>query len=423
MISIRSLVVFANLLRAATALSLPTGSILVNNIVVPHEKYDFAKQGVGAHWASEYPKEWGSEDYHYQFNDPDPDGVFSSTITADEKYLAMSNGTHVTFVDLETRSTASVFALAMPDGNLISGLMFHLAQHGGYHMFASGVPYEAIKTLRMPLSSHLKPLEDSSIYSGRVGDISKQGKLALLQGSLYDLEGANTPVATLADPTGITGLSFSPDGVHLAALGYWADTLDLWNATSGQRIHQFPKTGVQNWVTQFSGDGQYIAYAMSGRKNTVQVFAVGNLTAPPIELSDFNFWPRHLAWSQDGKKLAVADHDRLRVFSIPSREMVQTWEIKNWDQEGAEPGYELSDVSFLDGGNKITWVYRAGRYLYDFETNTKWYWTPRTSDHAWGGMGFSFLSNMDMVVTHDGDATVRFWKLGGHLSARLHSHM
>jgi hypothetical protein len=99
----------------------------------------------------------------------------------------------------------------------------------------------------------------------------------------------------------------------------------------------------------------------------------------------------------------VADRDRLRIFRVSSQEVVQTWEVG-----GGENGFSPYDVSFLDNGNKLTWTYRDGRYLYDFEKNTKWYWTPRTMDHIWGSMGCSFLNQKNLAVTHDGNLTVRF---------------
>ena len=47
------------------------------------------------------PEGMGSEDSHYQFNNPDPEDTFISTITLDERYLVMGNGTHIRFIDLE----------------------------------------------------------------------------------------------------------------------------------------------------------------------------------------------------------------------------------------------------------------------------------------------------------------------------------
>jgi len=410
MIATHLVLASAGLLQTASSLTLRTTEVLVNNIVVPREKSDFTKDGVSAQWASGYPKEWGSEDYQYQFNEPDPEDTFTSAITPDEKYLAMSNGTHVTFVDLEKNSTAATLAHTMPDRILALSLMLRPAPQGGYDVFTSGSSggkYDVISaTVRTRLSSDLKPIGDPSTYQGAVGDISKQGKLAALSGNIYDLEGSDTPIATLTDQPDITDLSFSPDGVHLASVSWHAQTADLWNATSGQKIFQFPATKAQNWVTQFSPDGKYIAIALGSSNNTIQVYTLGNLTAPPTEIKGFNDWPRNLDWSTDSKTLTVADSGRLRIFKVPSREVVQTWEV-----DGSENVLSPYGVSFLDNGNKLTWTYRDGRYLYDFEKNTKWYWTPRTMDHTWGGMGLSFLSKKNMAITHDGDSTVRFWKI------------
>jgi WD40 repeat protein len=410
MIATHILLVTAGLFQVASSLSLRAREVLVSNTPVPKEKSDFTKNNVSARWASGYPKEWGSEDYHYQFNEPDPEDNFSSGITSDEKYLAMSNGTHVTFIDLDANSTVSIITLAMPDGIAALTLMLRSAPQGGYDLFqagSSGSKYDRISaTVRIRLSSDLKPVGKPVVYQGEIGDISKQGKLAFLTGSIYDLEGTETPIATLTNQSDITRMSFSPDGVHLASVSWYAKTADLWNATSGQKIFQFPATNAQNWVTRFSPDGKYIAIALGSSNNTIQLYTIDNLTNPPIEIKGFNDWPRYLDWSPDSSTLAVADTARLRMFKVPSQEVVQKWEV---DDAGSM--IPPIGVSFLENGNKLTWMYRDGRYLYDFEKNTKWYWAPRTLDHIWGGNGFSFLSKKNTVVTQDGDSTVRFWKI------------
>jgi hypothetical protein len=146
--------------------------------------------------------------------------------------------------------------------------------------------------------------------------------------------------------------------------------------------------------------------ALGSSNNTIQIYAIGNLTAPPTEIEGFKDWPRNLDWSPDSETLAVADRNRLRIIRVSSQEVVQTWEVG-----GGENGLSPYDVSFLDNGNKLTWEYRDGRYLYDLEKNTKWYWTPRTMDHIWGSMGYSFLNQKNPAVTHDGNSTVRTWKI------------
>jgi hypothetical protein len=101
----------------------------------------------------------------------------------------------------------------------------------------------------------------------------------------------------------------------------------------------------------------------------------------------------------------VADGNRIRISSVPSLEVVRTWEVD------ASNLLLLYGVSFLDNGNKLIWMYCDRRHLYGFATNTKWFWTSRTMDHICGGEDLSFLNNRSIAVTHDGDSTVRFWKI------------
>jgi WD40 repeat protein len=298
MIATHLLLASAGLLRTSRSLSLHAREVLVNDFLVPKEKSDFMNDGIRAQWAYGYPKQWGSEDYHYQFSKPDPEDTFSLGPTSDEKYLAISNGTHVTLIDLEQNSTVSTLALAMPDRIAALTLMLRPTPEGGYDVFLSGSgggKYDIISaTVRIGLSSELKPAGNASIYQGGIGDISKQGKLASLSGYIYDLEGTDTPIATLTDRLDITDLSFSPDGVYSASVSWHAQTADLWNATFGRKIFQFPATKGQNWATQFSPDGKYTAIAFGSANNAIRVYNLENLTAPPAEIKGFNDWPRNL---------------------------------------------------------------------------------------------------------------------------------
>jgi hypothetical protein len=236
---------FANHLLLASTVLLPTVSsnslrardASVNNVLIPGGKTNFAKDGVSAQWAAGYPKEWGSVNNHYQFNEPDPEDSFASAITPDEKYLEMPNGTHVKFVDLEKNSTTTIIALAMPERIRTWTLMLRPAPQSGHVVLSSGTSggkYDVISaTVRIRLPADLSPVGKHSVYPGEIGAITAQGKVASLSGYIYDLEGTETPSSLHTGQPNLTGMNFSPDGQRLASVSWHAGTADLWNVTSG----------------------------------------------------------------------------------------------------------------------------------------------------------------------------------------------
>jgi WD40 repeat protein len=414
MVFFRLFLTTTGLLQAVDSAVIPgLKTVLINNVLIPETKSNFANNNVTAKWALGYPKERGSEDFSYQFNLPDPEDTFNAVVTDDGKYLTLFNKTHVEFIDVGKNTTASLLPFQSPVNTFVSGLTVRPAAQGGYEVltgFNSRSMYDSpTMTLRQRVGTDLKPIGASITYQGSISAISKQGKMVSPDGYIYDLEStSNSAVATLKDQHDLTDFSFSPDGVHLASVSWNAMTADLWNATSGEKIFHFPDTGAQNWLTRFSPDGEYVAIALGSSNNTIQIYALSNLTAPPIEIKGFNDWPRNLDWSSTSQQIAIADDGRLRVYNVPSKEIVQNWELT-----GLQDGYyyQPTGVKWLDHGNKLSWQWSYAKYMYDFETNSEWVWTIRDTDHSWGPEGLYLLEEKGYAVTVDGDSTVRFWKI------------
>jgi WD40 repeat protein len=386
-------------------------TVLVNNVLIPETKSNFAKGNVTALWAPGYPKQRGSEDFSYQLNVPDPEDTFNAVITDDGKYLTIWNKTHLEFIDVDKNTTAALISFQTPANTFVSGLTVRPAAQGSYDVltgFNSRYIYDTpTNTLRQRVDADLKPVGTSIIYEGDIGAISKQGKLVANNGNIYDLEStSNSSVASLRGQD-LTDFSFSPDGIHLASVSWHAMTADLWNATSGDRIFHFPDTGAQNWGAHFSPDGKYVAIVLGSANNTLQIYSLGNLTAPPIEIKDFKNAPTHLDWSSTSQQIAIGDAERLRVFNVPSKEVVQTWEATGL----SEGQHYQPSVKWLDNDKKISWQWSYVKYIYDFENNSEWAWTIGNTDHSWGPEGFYLLKEKGYAVTVDGDSTVRFWKL------------
>ncbi|CAI6332760.1 unnamed protein product [Periconia digitata] len=387
---------------------------LVNSILVPKLKSDFAKNNVSAQWAPSYPKEWGSEDLQFQFNDPMPDEVFSGVLTDDGRYLAMLNGTHVRFLDIDLNTTVTTFSLGLPANYAAQHLVVRSTPEGGYDVFADGAkPLISVDSVfRRQLYPDLTLTSETPIaYKGALGTFSKQGKMALTPGSIHDLNTPNSPAIILEGQTSVTDLNFNPNGTLLSTVNWNLRTADLWNATTGAKIFAFPDAKAQNWRTLFSPDGKYIAIALGSGNRSIQIYATENLAAKPITLTGFKDWPRVLEWSQSSSFLAVGDPGRLQVFGVPDGTVLQTWELESTNN-GV---YSVDDVHWVDGDRKILFAFRYAVYVYDFEKNLKRWITPRVTDHMWTEQNLKVRvgegEGDGILVSGDPDGVARGWKL------------
>lgn len=410
MVAISVLYAFAGLLQAAASRSFKPLTEAFDP--APKLKSDFQKANTTAQWAPGYPKVWGSEDFHLQFNEPEPDDVFRGVVTEDEKYLAMFNGSHVKFVDLDTNATMSIFKLGNARIAYGSGLTLRATAQGGYDVLTQGAENyssNANTIYRQRVASDLQPVgEPTSFSCGEIGDIDKNGRIATTCGDIYDLNSPNATSVKLNSSTKITGMSFSSDGQYISTVGWEARTADLWNATTGEKILEFPPTNAQNWVTKISPDNKYVLISLGTRY--LQIYSLANLTAAPRVLGPtfFNDWMRSIEWSPDSKFLAIGDAGRMRLWKVPELELVQSWEI---DRSAGGQVIETNGLVWFDNGNKVSWEHLYGRYMYDFEKNVKWWWSVGVNDHSWGGGGVYFLKKRGYVATEDGDSVMRFWKI------------
>ncbi|ORY04388.1 WD40-repeat-containing domain protein [Clohesyomyces aquaticus] len=411
MVASHFLYAFAGLLEVTLGRSVsPRQTNSSNDLIpIPKFKFDFKKADVPAQWATGYPKKWGSEDSRLQFNVPIPEDIFNGVLTDDEKYVGMFNGSHAMFVDLDTRATISTFSLG-PADSYNSGLTVRKTSNGEYDVFITASAYRyasTSKTVRRHLTKDFQPVGEESFYD--VGDIKafdKDGRMATTDGYIIDVGSTNITIK-LKNPPKISDMSFSSDGQYLSTVGWQDMSADLWNTTSGDRILQFPATNAQNWVTRISPDNKYVLISLG--TGSIQLYSLANLTAQPTVLSHFNNWIRNIEWSPDGKYLATGDDDRLQLWKFPEAVVVQTWEVYN--QGAPTYGSAPYGIVWMDGGSKISWSYRYGRYMYDFEKNERYWFTPGLWDHSWGGNGISFLKKKGLVMTVDGDSFIRFWKV------------
>ncbi len=116
----------------------------------------------------------------------------------------------------------------------------------------------------------------------------------------------------------IWDLSFSPDGSRVVTVGDRA--ADVWDAVTGKLILTLSSATSSLYQVKFSPDGKEIGtYGGDGAVRLWDAFTGANLLTLPSVLTRYS---SDLAFSPDGKNLAVADAIGIHIFVLPIDDVV-----------------------------------------------------------------------------------------------------
>ena len=195
-------------------------------------------------------------------------------------------------------------------------------------------------------------------------------------------------------------LAFSPDGRCLAT-GSLDSTLKVWDlaaARAGEarrEMHREP-AGVNSLC--YTADGGSIVTAHGNRVLRVQDAATGRLAATlrgPEANSNL------MALHPDGKRLAVASHDRtLRLFDLASRAQVQVLQLPH-----RKP---LTGLLFFPGGEHLATVAQDNSVqLWDLSATTPLAALWGQQDDAF--VGLALYGNGEHLAVALADGRIRLW--------------
>jgi WD40 repeat protein len=155
-------------------------------------------------------------------------------------------------------------------------------------------------------------------------------------------------VQTYTGQADVESLSWSADGTYVASSGVASsgdDSIQVWNALTGQRIYDFESNQRCNHNVAWSPDGKTLAYLNCDQVRVVNPFT-GQLLKTHTGPHD-SFGLSALAWSPDGKYLVSAG-DHIEVWSVATGRTYYTF-TKN-----ASPIYRLAwspDGKYLASAN------------------------------------------------------------------------
>jgi WD40 repeat protein len=157
----------------------------------------------------------------------------------------------------------------------------------------------------------------------------------------------------------VTGVAISPDNSTIASVGY-DQTLRLWDAVSGNKIHAFQDVEAFLSVT-FSPDGKTIATSSESGKICLWDTITGKLKATLEGLKEAVFT---LAFSPDGKNIIAGDYDNDIIL----------WEVATQKQLKVFTGHEhpIRKLGFSpDGKTLFSYDYDSNIFVWDVDTTNK----------------------------------------------------
>ncbi|MBD2179179.1 PD40 domain-containing protein [Pseudanabaena sp. FACHB-1998] len=201
----------------------------------------------------------------------------------------------------------------------------------------------------------------------------------------------------------VSTVAYSPDGKYIAT-GSYDTTVKLWDV-NGKKLHTF--AGHKDVVTSvaFANDSQYIASASIDR--TVKIW---NIESKEVKSFDFSEGINSVAFSPDGKQLAITSGKEIFLIALSNGEKLQT--LKGHSDE-------VLNATFSPDGKQLATA-SVDKTIKIWSNDGKELQTLR--GHSGEVTSVVFSTDGKQLASASADNTVKLWNLEGKELFTLKGH-
>ncbi|HEV8060628.1 MAG TPA: sigma-70 family RNA polymerase sigma factor [Gemmataceae bacterium] len=208
------------------------------------------------------------------------------------------------------------------------------------------------------------PTAEASAFSASLHTPKQQEKARL------DLHGDPLPAGALArlgtvrlrPGNEVTAVAFSPDGSKLASGPIYANVVQIWDRASGRLLLECRGHNGTLMQIAFTGDGRNII--SSSLDKTVRVWDAAT-GAERYQLP--TPWPGNFALTPDGRTLAMSNQDRaIHLWEIDTGKEIRA--LKVGIEDSIRQGFEPIALAFSADGRRLATADRDSLRLWDVAT-------------------------------------------------------
>lgn len=321
--------------------------------------------------------------------------------SADGKTLAAEAGDTIRIWEVGTWAELRTFRVAgdainsiafSPDGKVIASANGNLLGNYPYVIrlwdVASGRNFRTHKGFEHEIKSVAFSPDGKTLASGSMDEFR-----------LWEVETGKEIKAITGEFHYVNALAFSPDGKALAAGSNW-EIVKLWDVATQQEIMTF--TGHTSNLRTFAFSADEKRLATSLYDESVKLWDLEAARFKDLDLGRENFYFSSVAFSGDGRLLALGGHKYIKVFDLTVMKEILTLTARDW---------EITTVTFSPDNKMLASVNGAGDdtvTLWDLTTGKK---LKVLSGHQDYVMAVAFSPDGRTLASGSLDGTVKLWDL------------
>ncbi|EPE26771.1 WD40 repeat-like protein [Glarea lozoyensis ATCC 20868] len=211
--------------------------------------------------------------------------------------------------------------------------------------------------------------------------------------------------------------SWSSTDPNIIASASWDESCRIWNAATGECIHNIRHTSGQNWTGDFSPNGEQVVFAGRNRSGppTIAIYSVatGNRVLQ-LEMPGLRGWSAPLAWSRNGDVIALVIKRAVILWEVAINKTTEVLEVHS-DGSWRDSFCGITSVKWLDRNGEKLLVRVSDHTIFIWDRKRNWKWRlqrpPTLQEMVTLSTAEAFIEEKNLLLSLDGDWRVRTWEL------------